>query len=372
MLNVQTSYRLATIEPRGHAMTFIDKLGRWEGMTFGFILGIAAATVGSMAYNEINGLLRVNHFRRSLHNNQIDEIANLMEEDLATATNAMKDGVPLEISEYLALQYMPRLYAHHMDYAYTLLRTGEVTNFNALRKSTRFMTYNLAHRNLSGLDLRGADFSGSELTGTDFSDCNLADASFQLAEMPRANLRNAEVSRASFENAVLSSAILTRIHGEGTVFDKAVLVDASMTQLNDLTVASFAGAELAQANLFASKFPFADFDGADFTLASAVASDFGDVESMRDVNLTGANLTNARIEPEKIERAWFVNTDGLQSGVAAALRRRGGVARPEDVLEMVDSRIIAGFRAQIEEDNSIRPQDRESVLLTMLQEYYLN
>ncbi len=44
----------------------------------------------------------------------------------------------------------------------------------------------------------------------------------------------------------------------------------------------------------------------------------------------------------------------------------------EDVLEYVDPRIVAGFRAQIEEDDLIRPADREAVLLTMLQEYYLN
>ena len=353
-------------------MTFIDKLGRWEGMIFGFILGIAATTVVSMAYNEINGLLRVSHLKRSLRNNQLDEIATLMEEELAAATNAMKDGVPLDLSHYLALQYMPRLYAHHMDYANTLLRNGEISNFNALRRNTQFLTYNLAHRDLSGLDLRGTDFSGSELTGTNFSDCNLADANFWLAEMPRANLKNAEVSRASFNSAVLSSAILTGISGEGTIFEDAVLVDASITQLDNLELANFSGAELAQANLFRSKFPSALFDGADFTLASAVGSDFGDVESMHDVNLTGANFTNARIEPSKTARAWFVNTDGLPSGMAAALRLQGGVARPEDVLEYVDPRIVAGFRAQIEEDDLIRPADREAVLLTMLQEYYLN
>ncbi len=353
-------------------MTFIDRLGRWEGMIFGFILGIAATAVGSMAYNEVNGLLRVNHLQRSFHNHQIDEIATLLEDELAAATNAMKDGVPFELSHYLALQYMPRLYAHHMDYAMTLLRNGDVSQFNALRRATHFLTYNLAHRDLSGLDLRAADFSGAELTGTDFSDCNLSDANFRLAEMPRANLKNADVSRASFNQAVLSSAILTGIHGVGAVFEDTVLVDASLTQLDDLTLANFAGAELAQANLFASKFPSARFDRADFTLASAVGSDFGDVESMHDVNLTGANLTGARIEPGKAERAWFVNTDGLPSGTAAALRRQGGISRPEDVLEMVDPRIVAGFRAQIEEDPLVRPADREAVLLTMLQEYYLN
>ena len=48
------------------------------------------------------------------------------------------------------------------------------------------------------------------------------------------------------------------------------------------------------------------------------------------------------------------------------------MAQPEEVLQKVDPRIVAGFRAQIEEDESVRPEDREAVLLMMLQEYYLN
>ena len=353
-------------------MTFLDRLTRWEGIVFGFMIGVAATVVVSMAYNEINGLFHVSHWKRSLHNQRLEELASLMEEELAVARTAMEDGLPLELSHYLATQYMPVLYAHHMDYAMALLRNEEVNKFNTLRKYTPFLTFNLSHRNLSGLNLSTVDLTGAELTGTDFTGSNLEGASFVLAEMPRANLTEANVTRALFTRSILSSAILTGIHGDEPNFEEAVMVDASLTRLNGLSFANFAGAELAQANLFDSKFPEARFDGADFTLASAVGSDFGEVESMSDVNLTGANLTGARIEPDRLERAWFVNADGISSGTARALRRRGGVARPEEVLQMVDPRIIAGFRAQIEEDDSIRPQDREGILLTMLQEYYLN
>jgi uncharacterized protein YjbI with pentapeptide repeats len=295
-----------------------------------------------------------------------------MEEELAAARTAMEDGVPLELSHYLATQYMPMLYAHHMDYAMALLKNEEVNKFNNLRNHTPFLTFNLSHRNLSGLDLSAVDLSGPKLTAIDFSGSNLEGASFILAEMPRANLTDTDVTRTMFNRSILSSAILTGIHGDEPSFEDAVMVDVSLTRLDNLSLANFARAELTQANLFDSKFPEARFDGADFTLASAVGSDFGEVESMSDVNLTGANLTGARIEPDRIQRAWFVNADGLSSGTAQALRRQGGVARPEEVLEMIDPRIIAGFRAQIEEDDSIRPQDREAILLTMLQEYYLN
>jgi uncharacterized protein YjbI with pentapeptide repeats len=353
-------------------MNFNEQFSRWEGVIFGFMLGIAATVVGSMAYNQINGLMHVSHWKRSLHNRQLEEIAALMEEELAAAMLAMEDGVPLEISHYLATRYMPILYGHHMEYAMTLLRHEDVTKYNALHQNSGFLTFNLSKQDLSGLDLRSANFSGAELTDTNFSDCNLEDAKFWLAEMPRANLTNADVSRASFNRAILSSAILTGIHGEAPDFSEAIMVDVSLIRIDGLRLADFAGAELAQANLFASSFPEARFDGADFTLASAVGSDFASVASMNDVNLTGANLTGALIEPGRIERAWFVNADGLSPSTATALRRRGGVARPEDVLQMVDPRIIAGFRAQIEDDDSIQPDEREAVLLDMLQQYYLN
>lgn len=353
-------------------MTFLDRLTRWEGIVFGFMLGVAATVVASMAYNEIHGLFRVSHWKRSLHNRNLSEIANLMEQELATARTAMEDDAPLELSHYLATQYMPMLYAHHMDYAMAVLRNENVEKFNNLRQYTPFLIFNLSRRDLSGLDLRSVNLSNAELTAVNFSGSNLEGASFVLAEMPRANLTEANVTRADFSRAILSSAIMTGIHGDEPNFEEAVMVDASLVRLDNLSLANFAGAELAQANLFDSRFPEARFDGADFTLASAVGSDFGEVKSMRDVNLTGTNLTGARIEPDRIERAWFVNADGLSNGTAQALRRKGGVARPEEVLQMVDPRIVAGFRAQIEEDDSIRPQDREGILLTMLQEYYLH
>ncbi len=352
-------------------MQFIDRLTRWEGMIFGFIAGIAFTAVASMAFNEIYGLLSVSHWKRSLHNRKIARIAELMEEELAVANAAMKDGVPIELSHYLATRYMPKLYAHHMRYAETLLVNEEIDAFNTLRLSSPFLTFDLSNRDFSGLDLHGVNLTGADLTATDFTEADLKDASFWMAEMPRADLTRANVTRTNLSEAVLSSAILTGIRGEGPTFRKAVLVDARMVKLEELELANFEGAELAQANLFSSRFPNARFDGADFTLASAVSSDFAEVESMNDVNLTGANLKNAKLDPDRVERAWFVNADGIPSSVANGLRRTGGVSHPEEVLQMVDSRIIAGFQAQIEEDPSIRPDERQRVLLAMLQEYYL-
>ena len=252
------------------------------------------------------------------------------------------------------------------------LASEDIIRFNSLRDTTHFLIFNLSQRDFSDLDLRLVNLAAAQLTATDFSRAILEGADFRLDEMPRANLTEADVTRAAFNEAILSSAILTGIHGEETNFEKAVLVDSSLIRLQDLRFANFASAELAQANLFDSRFYDASFDHADFTLASAVGSDFAVVHSMNDVNLTGANLTGARIEADRIERAWFVNVDGISSRTAQDLRRRGGIARPEEVLQRVDPRIVAGFQAQIEEDESVRPEDRDEVLLEMLRDYYLN
>ena len=77
-------------------------------------------------------------------NNQLEEIAAFLEGELATATTAMKDGRPLEISNYLAFHFMPKLYAHHMDYAMTLLQNEDVTKFNSLRNTTHFLTFTIS------------------------------------------------------------------------------------------------------------------------------------------------------------------------------------------------------------------------------------
>jgi hypothetical protein len=53
------------------------------------------------------------------------------------------------------------------------------------------------------------------------------------------------------------------------------------------------------------------------------------------------------------------------------LQAVGGVAAREDVLDLVDRRIIDGFRAQIEEDETIRPEERQPTLINMLQSYYM-
>ncbi|MEJ2189970.1 MAG: pentapeptide repeat-containing protein, partial [Acidobacteriota bacterium] len=326
-------------------MKLLERLARWEGMVFGFLIGIAATVAASMAYNEVNGFLHVSHWRRSLHNGLVREIAILMEDELETAEAALQDGAPLDLSHYLAYEYMPRLYAHQMAYAMTLLRNEGVGAFNNLRATNPFLTLALTDQDLSHLDLSGADFSRADLRGAKFRGSTLTGATFFESTMAGAELAEAELGRALFDHTDLSSATLTAVRGEASSFVESILVDASLVQLKELRHTNFSKAEMAQANLLQSRFPGAVFDGVDLTLASAVNADFTEVASMDDVVFTGANMSGARIKPERTERAWFVNAEGLSVATERELHRHGGVAHPDELLQLVDARIVAGFRA---------------------------
>ncbi len=250
----------------------------------------------------------------------------------------MKDGQPLEISNYLAFHFMPKLYAHHMDYAMTLLQNEDVTKFNSLRDTTHFLTFNLSQRDFSGLDLRFANLAAARAHGGGLLEYRARGRRFPA----RRNASRESEQRRGHANRVQRGDPLERDPDrdsrrrdylrEGSPGRR--LVDPSRRTC-DSPISRAPNSP--RPTSFDSRFFDASFDGADFTLASAVGSDFAVVKSMNDVNLTGANLTGARIEPDRVERAWFVNVDGLSSRTARDLRRHGGIARPEEVLEKVDS-----------------------------------
>lgn len=164
---------------------------------------------------------------------------------------------------------------------------------------------------------------------------------------------------------------MNRVHGTQTSFYRAVLANCSMMQVDRLEGATLEGAILAQANLWQSRFPGARLDHADLTIASAVDADLSEVASMDDAVLTGANLAGARFEPERMQRAWLVNAEGVSPSLTRALRRQGGVFHEDDVLDLVDERIVAGLRVQVEEDEGIREGERHAALFRLLQGYYL-
>jgi hypothetical protein len=92
---------------------------------------------------------------------------------------------------------------------------------------------------------------------------------------------------------------------------------------------------------------------------------------MTTVDLTGVNLQGARVNPEAIDRGWMAGAEGIDTGSVAALRRRGVVVRPDEVIALVDPRVVDGFRAQVEASDAVPAERRRAVLLGMLKGYYL-
>ena len=100
-------------------------------------------------------------------------------------------------------------------------------------------------------------------------------------------------------------------------------------------------AEMAEANLYASRLDGAVLDGTSMQLVSAVDADLSTVASMVGVDLTGANLTGARVAPDRMARAWITGAEGLDPDVTRELVRNGAVVTPPAVLDLVDEMIAA-------------------------------
>jgi uncharacterized protein YjbI with pentapeptide repeats len=348
-----------------------SRLRSAESVLFGLMLGAAAAVIGMGAYYEVRGLHYLNSWERSFEERHLERTGGLMLAQIDLAISSLIDERPLKTSEFLAGDLAFRLYDHHIAYAAKLLQRGEIDLFNQLRLDTSFIILDLSHHDFSSLDMEGINLSGVLLQGTNLSGCNLKNADLSLADAIDANFTGADLSEAILFQANLAGAILTGIKGRRVDFREAILANTSMMKISELTEVHFGGAHLIQANLWQSSFADSIFDQADMTIVSAVEADLSTVKSMSDVILTGANLSATRIDPDRMARAWFVNAEGLSPQDIRGLQAVGGVAEREDVLDLVDRRIIAGFRAQIEEDDAIKPEERQPTLINMLQSYYM-
>lgn len=352
-------------------MAKATRFQHWEGVVSGFLLGFSAALLCMMAYHEIRGLRRLNAWERSFEERHLDRSEGFVDRHLQVAMDAMKDGQPLATSRYLASTFMKRLYDHQMAYSLALLRSGKTNEFNELRATTGFLLLDFSGQTLTGLNLAGVDFMSADLSGVDLHDCDLSDANLTGADLSGANLSGADLSRSVFVRANLADAVMVGVRGTDTDFRQAVLVNASLTRCVGLEGAHFDDSELGQANLWASRFPGAHFDRADLTLASAVDADFSRVSGMTAADLTGVNFGGASLNAEAMQRTWLVGAEGLDSTVLRALRRNGAVIDPEEVLDLVDPRVVDGYRAQVEASAEVPAEQRRPALLSMLKGYYL-
>jgi uncharacterized protein YjbI with pentapeptide repeats len=350
-----------------------DRLQRFEGMVFGFVIGVALAFLAIFLWHQARGLYHISAWQRAVETQNLEQLASLLEREVTLAETAFEDDQPLPISEHLAFEFMPRLYRHHMRYAMELLKRGEIERFNQLREATGFVLLDLSGENLSGMSFAGSDFSGAALERTDLSHTDLSDCRFIGTDLANAILTGARLDRTHFDAATMSGATLTAAEGIDATFTDAVLAAANLSQVVNLENARFDGATMGDVNLFASRLSGATLDGASLQLASAVDADLSVVASMADADLTGANLSGTQLAPEKMSRAWLVGADGLDPTVIADLHRHGVILRPEEVIDQVDPRIVDGFRAQVEADSRIAadPDTRRRVLINWLKGYYM-
>jgi hypothetical protein len=102
-------------------------------------------------------------------------------------------------------------------------------------------------RDMSGLDLYGADLTRADLSGADLSGADLTRAILSGANLTRAKLASANLTDADLHDAILSGADLT-----GADLTGADLTRASLFSV-DLTGANLFGADLSGANMTGSK-----------------------------------------------------------------------------------------------------------------------
>ncbi len=343
---------------------------RWEGFISGTLVG-TALTLGTLfGWHQATGQLRLNAFRRAVETSNLEALKQLMSEQLRIAETALGDGHPIPACEWLAGSLLDQLYVHHTAWALYLLRQAEHERFNTLRAGHKWLVLDLSGADLEGYDLRGVDLSQASLAGARLSGADLGGIDLAGSDLAGADLTGASLSSARLFQANLAGARLNQISGTDTDLRESVLAGASLTRVSTLVAARFDRAVLSEANLWRSRFPGARFDRADMTLASAVEADFSEVESMADVTFTGASLSGARIAAERTPRAWLVGCTGLQAGLLASLTRTGGVLDPEEVVGLVDRRVVDGFRAQLEADPEVPATRRRLLLLDMLHDYY--
>lgn len=161
----------------------------------------------------------------------------------------------------------------------------------------RFVGWNLADIDLTGLDFRQCEFVKCHGGRADFSSCDLTEVCFVSCDFNNARWRRASLASALFRDCKLTGAQIVDANTLGLTFENCLLVSALLRGL------SFRRAELDDI----------DFQGADLTEA-----DFRQAVLVR-CNLREANVTDARFEGTDLRGA-----DLGSLRLADAARFKGG------------------------------------------------
>ncbi|MEO8613459.1 MAG: pentapeptide repeat-containing protein [Chloroflexota bacterium] len=194
----------------------------------------------------------------------------------------------------------------------------------------------IAHTDLSGINLSGAELSWTRMYNTNFHNANLYQANFNHSILPevdfsQADLREADFNECNLTDSDLSGANLSKAQLYLAELVDANLSDADLTEadlaVSRLTGANFSRATLKHANLVRSNLSQANLlnanlEGANLTEAVLV-----------DTDLSGANLSDCRIYGIS---AWNVKFDG-------ATQKNLIITQPDQPIVTVDELEVAQF-----------------------------
>lgn len=199
--------------------------------------------------------------------------------------------------------------------------SGEDLRFANFRK-TDFYGANLSEANLSGAYLsysllsyailRRADLRGTDLRYADLSDATLLGADFSGADLSGANLNGLNLNHTTFSYAMLRDASIN-----GTDLRYAILTEANLKGADlrgaDLSGADLRGAVLSEANLSHATVRGAVFRGADLSGTTLMGANLS-----RGTDFSGADLSGADLNEAILSKANLNGVDLSQANLCEA------------------------------------------------------
>lgn len=186
-----------------------------------------------------------------------------------------------------------------MNFRGAILNQGKFQGsiFSSAGEDKRLGTYDDAIADLSGSDLREANF---------------ADAFLNYVSLKEANLMYATLNRAKLSHAYLSEANLSSAHLIAANFSEANLEKASLTGA-DLAESTFTRANLRGANLGQVRAVAADFSGANLSQSSWQGADLSGIDfnsaNFYNADLSATQLTQANLQKAQLQNANLTNAN---------------------------------------------------------------
>ncbi len=149
----------------------------------------------------------------------------------------------------------------------------------------------LREATLTGADLSGANLSGANLSGANLTNTTLSGANLSEANLRKATLTGANLSGANLKKATLGEYYWTLVRSPG-----ATLREAKRSK-------AYSGADLREVNLSGADLRKANLSGADLSAGANLSGADLRKATLTNANLSGANLTGAKVTKEQLKEA---------------------------------------------------------------------